>query len=117
MLFKLGVSFFLVAGALLTFIGSLGIVKLPDYYMRLHGPAKNTTLGLGAILFASVIYFSGTRPGLTIREFLITFFMFMTAPVGAHLMAKCALHLDTEFIDRHSEEDMADVHKPSERTS
>ncbi|MFB6264877.1 MAG: Na+/H+ antiporter subunit G [Bradymonadaceae bacterium] len=113
---QLAVSFFLVAGAALMFLGSLGLVKLPDYYSRLHPPAKNTTLGLGSILFASTIYFSTTQPGLTVREFLITLFLFMTAPVSAHLMGKAALHLDAEFVDRHAHDDTdREVYRPSER--
>ncbi len=109
------IAFFLVAGALLTFIGSLGIVKLPDFYSRLHGPAKNTTLGLGGILLASAIFFSATEPGLTIRELLITLFLFMTAPISAHLMAKAGLHLDLEFVDAHSQEGEREQIHPSER--
>ena len=110
------ISFFLVAGAFLTFLGSLGIVKLPDYYARLHGPAKNTTLGLGGILAASMIFFSVTQDGWTIREILITLFLFLTAPISAHLMAKAALHLDLEFVDRHDGDDPdKEVYHPSER--
>lgn len=113
---QIAVSFFLVSGALLTFLGSLGIVKLPDYYSRLHPPAKNTTVGLGSILFASVIFFSFTESGLTIREFLITVFLFLTAPVSAHLMGKAALHLDADFVDRHAEDDQeGEMYHPSER--
>jgi len=111
------VSCFLVAGALLTFLGSLGIVKLPDYYARLHGPAKNTTLGLGGILAASAIYFSTAagHSGLTIREILITLFLFLTAPISAHLMAKAALHLDLQFVDRHTGDEDKEIYHPSER--
>ncbi|MFB6375210.1 MAG: Na+/H+ antiporter subunit G [Bradymonadaceae bacterium] len=109
------VSFFLVTGAFLTFLGSLGIVKLPDYYARLHGPAKNTTLGLGGILVASAIFFSVTQQGLTIREILITLFLFLTAPISAHLMAKAALHLDLEFVDRHADDEDDEIYHPSER--
>lgn len=110
------ISFLLVSGALLTFLGSFGIVKLPDFYARLHGPTKNTTLGLGAILVASAIHFSVTGTHLTIRELLITLFLFMTAPISAHLMAKAALHLDLEFIDRHADEpNHEEIYHPSER--
>lgn len=111
------ISFLLVGGALLTFLGSFGIVKLPDFYARLHGPTKNTTLGLGAILVASAIYFSTTGTHLTIRELLITLFLFMTAPISAHLMAKAALHLDLEFVDRHTEDAETETYAPSSRQS
>jgi len=114
---QIAVGFFLLSGALLTFVGSLGIMKLPDLYTRLHPPAKNTTVGLGSILFASILFFSVTQPGLTIRELLITVFLFLTAPVSAHLMGKAALHLDLEFIDRHAGDEAGEVYRPSENMS
>lgn len=114
------VGLLLFTGAFLTFLGSLGLVKLPDYYSRLHPPAKNTTVGLGCILLASALFFSfGVSPeaaGLTLREFLITIFLFLTAPVSAHIMGKTALHLDAEFIDRHADDEAeGEVFHPSER--
>jgi multicomponent K+:H+ antiporter subunit G len=111
---QIAVSFFLIAGGLLTFLGSLGILKFPDFYMRLHGPAKNTTLGLGGILTASLIYFTA-RGGTSIHEVLITLFLFLTAPISAHLMAKAALHLDVEFRDDHAGESTDRSYVPSER--
>jgi len=67
-------------------------MRLPDFYTRLHGPTKATTLGLGALLIASMIYFS-SRGEVSLHELLVTLFLFMTAPVSAHLLAKAALHL------------------------
>ncbi len=83
----------LLIGAIFIFIGSLGLVKLRDIYTRLHGPTKATTLGVGGTLIASSIFFTATAPGVSLHEVLVTFFLFMTAPVSAHLMAKTALHL------------------------
>jgi multicomponent K+:H+ antiporter subunit G len=86
------VSLFLLVGALFSFIGSLGVARLEDFYSRLHGPTKATTLGVGGTLIASAIYFS-TIGAVSLHEVLVTVFLFITAPVSAHLMAKAALHL------------------------
>ena len=86
------VSFFLVAGATFALIGSIGLVRLPDFFSRLHGPTKSTTLGVGGMLIASAIHFSA-GPGLSLHEILVTVFLFMTAPVSAHLACKAALHM------------------------
>ncbi len=94
------VSIFIVIGGIFTFIGSLALVKMPDFYMRLHGPTKATTLGVGSILIASAIYFSIKDSGITIHEILITIFLFITAPVSAHLLSKAALHIKTKEIER-----------------
>jgi len=85
-------SFLVLAGAAFTFIGSLGLVRLSDFYTRLHGPTKATTLGVGCLLVASSIFFSVTGDGLSLHEILVTLFLVITAPISAHLLAKAALH-------------------------
>ncbi|MCF6217542.1 MAG: Na+/H+ antiporter subunit G [Gammaproteobacteria bacterium] len=85
------ISIFLIFGAGFALVGSIGLVRLPDFYTRLHGPTKATTLGLGGLLIASMIYFT-SRGEVSLHELLVTMFLFMTAPVSAHLLAKAALH-------------------------
>ena len=80
----------LLLGALFTLVGSIGLVRLPDVFTRLHAPTKATTLGLGGILLGSVCHFS--QHGLSLHELLISLFLFITAPVSAHLLARAALH-------------------------
>lgn len=91
------VSVFLVAGAGFALIGSIGLVRLPDFFSRLHGPTKSTTLGVGGMLIASAVHFS-TGPGTSLHEILVTMFLFMTAPVSAHLLCKAAIHLRVESV-------------------
>jgi multicomponent K+:H+ antiporter subunit G len=87
------VSILILVGALFTFIGSLGLVRLPDFYSRLHAPTKATTLGVGSLLLASALWFSVQGEAVSVHELLIVLFLFITAPIGAHLLAKAALHL------------------------
>jgi multicomponent K+:H+ antiporter subunit G len=89
-----------LVGASFTLIGSIGLLKLPDFYMRLHGPTKATTLGVGAILIASVLHFSFTAEAISLHEILVTVFLFIAAPVSAHLMAKSALHIKLKHVER-----------------
>ena len=86
-------SLLILVGAIFTFVGSLGLARLGDFYTRLHGPTKATTLGVGSLLLASAIAFSTRGDGLSLHEVLVTLFLFITAPVSAHLLAKAALHL------------------------
>lgn len=94
------ISFFLVAGGVFAFIGSLGMAHLRDFYMRLHGTTKATTLGIGCMLTASMLYFWVIEGKPDIQEVLITLFLFITAPVSAHLLAKTGLHLQLRHIDK-----------------
>lgn len=86
------ISAFIIFGGIFTLVGSIGLARLPDFYTRLHGPTKATTLGVGGLLIASIIYFS-SQDQVSMHEVLVTMFLFMTAPVSCHLMAKAALHL------------------------
>jgi len=90
----------IIAGSIFTLIGSIAIYKLPDFYMRLHGPTKASTLGVGAILIASMIYFSTKEEALSLHEILVTLFLFITTPIGAHLMAKAAIHVQLKQVAR-----------------
>lgn len=86
------VSALILLGAVFALLGSVGLARLPDFFTRLHGPTKATTLGVGAMVLASAIYFSATRPGWSLHEIAVMLFLFITAPVTAHLLAKAALH-------------------------
>lgn len=87
------VAISIIVGAVFVLVGSIGLVRLPDFYMRLHGPTKATTLGVGGTILASLVFFSAQRGALSLQEVLITLFLFITAPVSAHLLAKAAMHL------------------------
>ena len=82
----------IVTGALFALIGSIGMVRFGDVYMRLHGPTKATTLGIGALLVASIMHFS-RGDVWSLHEVLITAFLFLTAPVSAHMIARAGLAL------------------------
>jgi multicomponent K+:H+ antiporter subunit G len=87
------VAALLVTGAAFALIGGVALVKLSDFYKRLHGPTKATTLGVGGVLLASALYFSVRGPVVSLHELMITVFVFLTAPVSAHMLVKAALFL------------------------
>ena len=92
-LFKILLSGLLLFGTFFIIVGAFGLVKLKDFFRRLHAPTKASTLGVGCILAASVGYHLVLGEDPQPRELLITVFLFITAPVSAHLMAKAALSL------------------------
>lgn len=89
-------SVLLLIGAFFTLVGSIGLARLPDFYMRLHAPTKASTLGVGGVLLASMVY--ALREDLVIHELIITFFVFVTAPVSAHLLSQAALRLKLKSL-------------------
>jgi multicomponent K+:H+ antiporter subunit G len=86
------VALCLVAGGFFALVGTVGLVRLPDFFMRLHAPTKATTLGVGSILAASLLYFAGSGR-LVAHEVLVGVFLFMTAPVSALMLARAGLRL------------------------
>lgn len=82
----------LLLGAFFLLVGAIGLVRLPDFFMRLHAPTKASTLGVGSMLLASMLLAADQgRAGFA--ELLITLFVFVSAPVSSNLMAQAALHL------------------------
>ncbi|WP_421592290.1 monovalent cation/H(+) antiporter subunit G [Shinella sp. M27] len=90
----LAVAFFLVIGAGLTLIGTIGFVRLPTFYERIHAPTLGTSWGTGGIVMASMIFFTvlSTRP--VVHEILIGIFVTVTTPVTLMLLARATLHRD-----------------------
>ncbi len=85
------VSAFLLLGSAFVLIGAIGLYRLPGFFMRLHGPTKATTLGVGGVIVASLIYFSNRQAGISLHELLISLFLFISAPVSAYMLAKAAV--------------------------
>jgi len=94
MIAELLTSLLVLVGASFALVGSIGLVRLPDLFTRLHGPAKATTLGVGAVVIASLVHSTAASGSLSLRELAISLFLFLTAPVSAHLLAKAALKSD-----------------------
>jgi len=86
----------LLIGGVFVFIGSLGLLRLNNTMARMHAPSKATTVGIGAVLVASIVYFYQVVEEpyrvFPAQDLLIIFFLFLTAPVSAHFMSKAYLH-------------------------
>ncbi len=88
------VAAFLLIGAGLAAIGSLGLLRLGSFYDRVHAPTLGSTLGIGFVLIASMLYFSVQQSRLMVHEVLIGALMFLTTPITFMLLARAALYRD-----------------------
>ncbi|PKQ12027.1 MAG: Na+/H+ antiporter subunit G [Alphaproteobacteria bacterium HGW-Alphaproteobacteria-1] len=93
MVVEILISACLVISGIFGLVGSIGLIKLPDPMMRLHAPTKATTLGVGGALVASMLYFEFVVGRFSFHELMITLFLFLTAPITGHFIAKTHLHL------------------------
>lgn len=88
---EIAIASMLVIGGVFGLVGSFGILKLPDQMTRLHAPTKATTLGVGGVLIASMLYFLFYQDKLSFHELLITLFLFLAAPITAFFIARVHL--------------------------
>jgi multicomponent Na+:H+ antiporter subunit G len=79
----------LVAGALFSLIASLGLLRLPDLFTRMHASSKAGTAGSGLILIAAALHAGELTIWLKCLAAML--FFLLTAPLAAHLLAKAAL--------------------------
>jgi multicomponent Na+:H+ antiporter subunit G len=93
------VSGLLLFGLFFLLTGTLGLLRLRDVYSRMHATSKSTTFGMGGVLLAALLYlrFLGLSSGL--KELLILGFLFLTAPVGAHMIARAAYRAGVRLWD------------------
>ncbi|MGO2353760.1 MAG: Na+/H+ antiporter subunit G [Marinomonas foliarum] len=103
----------LIGGAFLL-VGSYGLIRLPDIYMRLHSPTKASTLGITGVLLASMVFQSHLKGFLSIQELLITLFLLITAPVAANMIAKTALHQRTKPLDKTKNQELIETARDRE---
>ncbi|MFC3099828.1 Na+/H+ antiporter subunit G [Altererythrobacter lauratis] len=106
LLAEIVISLMIVLSGVFALVGSWGLVRLPSLMTRLHGPTKATTLGVGGILIASMIYFPMFVGHFSAHELLITLFLFIAAPITANMIAKAHLHRQGAGIDPNPADDI-----------
>jgi multicomponent K+:H+ antiporter subunit G len=86
--------FFVLLGAAVTLVGSFGLLRLGNFYARVHAPTLGTTVGMGSILIGSALYFTMLEERLILHEILIAVFVTLTTPVTLMLLGRAALYRD-----------------------
>jgi monovalent cation/proton antiporter, MnhG/PhaG subunit len=96
-----------LAGTLLSLLSSLGFIRLPDVYTRSHAATKSITLGILFILLGTFIYFMFVHDQVSVRLLLGIIFVFLTAPVTGHLIARSAYRFGVKLSDSSVQDDLA----------
>lgn len=84
----------LIIGAIFALVAAIGLLRFNDPMTRMHAPTKIGTIGVGALLGASIIHANTANDG-SFHELLIMAFLFVTAPISANFIAKVHLHKRT----------------------
>ena len=83
-----------LVGAALALIGSIGLLRLPTFYERIHPPTMGTTLGVGFTLVASMLLHSALESRPVLHEIVIAVFVVVTTPVTYMLLVRAAIERD-----------------------
>jgi len=90
------IAFFILGGAFFGFVAAIGIIRLPDMYTRLHAASKSSTLGVMMMMTGTFLYFWYVEGYVDTELILAVVFIFITAPVAAHLLGRSGFHADVE---------------------
>ena len=91
-------------GSFLMFLAGLGLLRLPDVFLRMSAATKASTLGAGFILVGAALYFEDL--GTTSRAIATVFFLLLTGPVAAHRIARAAYIDDVHLWDGTVRDDL-----------
>ena len=94
------VALAMVLGTFFIVVASIGLLRFPDVYCRMHAAGKAGTLGIVMVLIATMISFMPQEPSVLVRGVLAIFFQFLTIPAGTHLLARASYISDYPLTDR-----------------
>ncbi|MEX2514220.1 MAG: monovalent cation/H(+) antiporter subunit G [Cyclobacteriaceae bacterium] len=97
-------------GALFILLAAIGVVRMPDLYLRISVTTKAATLGIGLILGASAVYFNDNS--ITSRVLAIILFMLLTAPVGAHMIGRASYFTGVKLWNKSKIDDLKGKYHP-----
>jgi multicomponent Na+:H+ antiporter subunit G len=97
-------------GALFILLAAIGILRMPDLYLRISVTTKAATLGIGLVLAGAALYFNDYS--VTSRVLAIILFLFLTAPVGAHMIGRAAYFIGTPLWKKSVVDDLKGQYEP-----
>lgn len=78
----------MLIGSAFCLLGAVGMIRMPDLFTRLQAATKTGTLGVGCIMVGVAVHFGDL--GISVRALLVVVFLFLTAPIAAHVIARAA---------------------------
>jgi multicomponent Na+:H+ antiporter subunit G len=110
-LYEISIAVFAFLGSVLTLIAGVGMVRMPDFYLRMSVTTKAATLGIGFFMLCAAMYFQ--EASVTTKVGAIVLFTFLTAPIGAHLIGRAAYILGVPMWKKSVMDDLKGQYKGS----
>jgi multicomponent Na+:H+ antiporter subunit G len=104
----------MVTGALLMLVSAIGVARMPDLFTRMQASTKAASLGAGLMLLGVAVHFA--QLGITMRVLLIISFVFLTAPISAHMIARASYFVGVPLWGRTSLDELRNRYNPRSHT-
>ncbi|HIV74066.1 MAG TPA: monovalent cation/H(+) antiporter subunit G [Candidatus Pseudogracilibacillus intestinigallinarum] len=95
----------MLSGTFFIFSSALGIIRFPDVFTRLHAATKAPTLGIMSILLATFLFLYGSHQIVSGKLLLAILFIFLSSPVGGHMLSRAAHKANVKPYLRHREDE------------
>lgn len=102
------IAVIILIGAIFSFISAIGLIRLPDLYTRAHASSKSAALGVLFVLLGTFLFFIIEEQHFSTKLLLGVFFVFLTAPVSAHMICRCAYRSGVKMTETSIRDDLAD---------
>ncbi|MFA9558823.1 monovalent cation/H(+) antiporter subunit G [Evansella sp. AB-rgal1] len=109
------ISIFILLGGAFSVLGSIGIIRFPDVYGRLHAATKSATLGVICVMIGTFLFFLVIEGEFIGKLLLTILFVFLTAPVAGFMISKSAYNVGVKLWDKSIQDDLAKEMKRAER--
>jgi multicomponent Na+:H+ antiporter subunit G len=108
------ISIFLVIGTFFILSGTLGVLRFPDVYSRLHAATKSSTLGVSGVLIGAFLYVYSNMNVFSGKLILGILFVLLTAPVAGHMISRAAYRTGVPLSDKTVYNQLEENHKTNE---
>lgn len=110
------VSVLVFTGVFFSVLGSIGLMRFPDVYMRIHAATKSATLGVVAIMLATFIFLWVTEEIFVMKMLLAIIFVFLTAPVAALMVSRAAHRVGVPLWKGSTQDDLAKSYQDNRKS-
>lgn len=110
------ISLLVFIGVFFSLLGSIGLMRFPDVYMRIHAATKSATLGVVAIMLATFIFLWVTEEIFVMKMLLAIIFVFLTAPVAALMVSRAAHRVGVPLWEGSTQDDLADSYEDKHKS-
>ncbi|WP_181350582.1 monovalent cation/H(+) antiporter subunit G [Thalassobacillus sp. CUG 92003] len=117
LLIDLLICFFLLSGTFFIFSASLGIIRFPDVYNRLHAATKSATLGVAGIMIGAFLYLFIEYDLVSGKLLLSIVFVLLTAPVSGHVIGRAAYHNGVQLWEHSVKDDLKKTKRSTEHSN